>query len=116
MRTYEADPHTRGRAGHQLHAELRLYLQLSLHETHVLENATCQGTQEHISLCTPKSTISLNYIWKTKVGQLLLKAPADYGALEFYTPKHRRPLSQNTRATINSLGLVHLHGGQGGHR
>ena len=35
-----------------------------------LENATCHGTQEHISLCTPKSTISLNYIWKTKVGQL----------------------------------------------
>ena len=55
-RTYEADPHIRGRAGHQLHAELRLYLQLSLHETHGLENATCHGTQEHISLCTPKST------------------------------------------------------------
>ena len=62
--------HPRKGWSYQLHAELRLYLQLSRHETHWLENATCQGTQEHISLCTPKSTISLNYIWKTKVGQL----------------------------------------------
>ena len=53
MRTYEADPHIRRRAGHQLHAELRLYLQLSLHETHGLENATCHSTQEQISLWTP---------------------------------------------------------------
>jgi hypothetical protein len=74
MRGNEVDPHAlshpKYRARHQLHAELRLYVQVSLHETHGLENATCQGTQEHISLCTPKSTISLNYIWNTKVGQL----------------------------------------------
>ena len=69
-RKHEVDPHTQSRAGHQLHDELRVYVQVSLHETHGFENATCQGTQEHISLCTPKSTISLNYIWKTKVGQM----------------------------------------------
>ena len=32
------------------HAELRLYVQVSLHETHGLENATCHSTQEYISL------------------------------------------------------------------
>ena len=66
-RANEVDPHTQSRAGHQPHAELRIYVQVSLHETHGLENATCHGTHEHISLCTPDSAISLNYIWKTKV-------------------------------------------------
>ena len=32
---------------------LRIYVQVSLHETHGLENATCHSTQEQISLWTP---------------------------------------------------------------
>ena len=40
-RENEVDPHTQSRAGHQLHAELRMHVQVSLHETHRLENATC---------------------------------------------------------------------------
>ena len=46
MRGNEVDPHIRSRARHQLHADLRLYVQVSLHETHGLENATCHSTQE----------------------------------------------------------------------
>ena len=66
MRTQEADrDHIRVSRRTQ-DAEMRLLVQDSLLETQGLKHATCHGTQEHISLYTLDSAISLNYIWKTK--------------------------------------------------
>ena len=67
MRSHEADLDNSRVSRRTQDAEMRLLVQVSLHETHGLEHATCHGTHEHISLCTPDSAIPLNYIWKTKV-------------------------------------------------
>ena len=64
-REHEVDRDTIRVARREDDAELRFFVP----QPHFLKprdsktvNATCHGTQEHISLCTLKSTILLNYI------------------------------------------------------
>ena len=61
-RKHEVDPHTQSKAGHQLHAELRLYVQVSLHETHGLENATCHSIHKSRSASGPPWTPHAHYL------------------------------------------------------
>ena len=58
-RANEADRDTIRVAKRTDDAELRLLVPALLLEAQGLDNATCHGTQEHNSLCTPTSTISL---------------------------------------------------------
>ena len=61
MRTPETDLDNSRLSRRTQDAEMRLLVQVSLLETQGIENTTCHGTHEHISLCTPESAISLNY-------------------------------------------------------
>ena len=50
---------------------MHLLVQVSLHETHGVENGACHESQEQISLRTPDSAISLNYTWKTETSHIM---------------------------------------------